>query len=340
VTIFVNKLFDLVAIPAAILVLSFMTLAQSSDQNFPTPISSNELNGVVKARDIGDSRATSYYFVFDGGQGDIFINVVTKNLAGDIDIYSAENQRPLTKMVIFADSSFSETGRLIYLRKPERLILRIQARTPNDDPAVFRIKFGGAFTALADQPSTEQPVIDPAAERTGSNGIRVNSVGTIVELPSKPKPPVRTVAEAKNEAEPKKTAPSNKRDMEKRTAEAKTPLEPSESEGKPVPELGKRESGSAERKRGDNSTQSAPVKRPSGEKRAERQRKESPVLVVSPDPMAQIHLVIQMKDGKRIERPMSDVLKFSIDKGIYTIITKDGKVIKLSIFDVSKVSIE
>src|SRR5438552_821087 len=77
--------------------------AQSSDQNFPTPVTSNELSGVIKARDIGDPRLTTYYYAFDGRQGDIFINVVTKNLSGDIDIFTAEGLRPLTKMVIYAD---------------------------------------------------------------------------------------------------------------------------------------------------------------------------------------------------------------------------------------------
>ncbi|HEX3102239.1 MAG TPA: hypothetical protein VHQ01_10620, partial [Pyrinomonadaceae bacterium] len=65
----------------AALCLAFSVKAQSSDQNFPTPITSTELTGTIKARDIGDSRLTTYFFAFDGEQGDIFINVVTKNLS-------------------------------------------------------------------------------------------------------------------------------------------------------------------------------------------------------------------------------------------------------------------
>ena len=98
---------------AAILLLgSISSIAQSSDQNFPTPLTTNEVDGVIKARVIGDPRATTYFYAFDGGQGDIFINVVTKNFSGDIDIFSAQAMTPLAKMVIYPESGASETGRL------------------------------------------------------------------------------------------------------------------------------------------------------------------------------------------------------------------------------------
>lgn len=113
------QLLRISAISTLVLVLCVSVFSQSSDQNFPTPITTNKLDGVIRARDIGDPRVTSYYFAFEGKQGDIFINVVTKNLAGDIDVFTAENQKLLTKMVIFADNGSAETGRLIYLRKPD-----------------------------------------------------------------------------------------------------------------------------------------------------------------------------------------------------------------------------
>ena len=144
-----------------VFVIAFCALisAQSSDQNFPTPLTTNEATGVVKARDLGDPRLTTYFYAFDGGQGDIFINVVTKNFTGDIDIFTADAMVPLAKMVVYADTSVSETGRLIYLRKPERLLLRVQGRTPNDDPASYLVKFGGSFIALAPQKEIEGPTV-------------------------------------------------------------------------------------------------------------------------------------------------------------------------------------
>ena len=67
--------------------------AQSTDANFPTNLTTNEIVGTIRARDVGDSRLTSYYYTFDGGQGDMFINVVTRNFAGDIDVFAAERDR-------------------------------------------------------------------------------------------------------------------------------------------------------------------------------------------------------------------------------------------------------
>ena len=60
---------------------------------------------------------------FDGEQGDIFLNLVSKNFNGDIDVFMLDGLRPLTKMVIYSDLSENETGRVIYLRKPEKLLL-------------------------------------------------------------------------------------------------------------------------------------------------------------------------------------------------------------------------
>src|SRR6187431_2922568 len=119
--------------------------AQSTSQNFPTAVTSNEISGTIKARNIGDARLTTYFYTFNGGQGDIFINVVTKNLDGDIDVFTADNLRPLTKIRVYSDNPEGETGRVIYLRQPQKLILRIEGKTPTDDPATFRIKFAGSF---------------------------------------------------------------------------------------------------------------------------------------------------------------------------------------------------
>ena len=64
--------------------------AQSTNQNFPTAVTSNEISGKINARDLGDARLTSYFYVFNGKSGRIFINVVTKNFDGDIDVFTAE----------------------------------------------------------------------------------------------------------------------------------------------------------------------------------------------------------------------------------------------------------
>jgi len=73
---------SLVALAAFLIVtVCLSAAAQSRDVNFPTPVVINEITGVIAARDIGDSRVTSYYYTFDGGQGDIFIKMFSLRTA-------------------------------------------------------------------------------------------------------------------------------------------------------------------------------------------------------------------------------------------------------------------
>src|SRR5215213_3264000 len=72
--------------------------AQSTNIEFPTAITSNEIKGKIPARDLGDSRLTTHYYFFNGNQGDIFIKILTSNLDGDIDVFLADTLRPVTKI--------------------------------------------------------------------------------------------------------------------------------------------------------------------------------------------------------------------------------------------------
>ena len=180
-----------------VLVLMFLTygiLAQSSNVDFPTPITRDEVKGRIAARDIGDSRLTSHYYVFEGRQGDILINIEANNLNGDIDVFLAESLKPLTKINLYADSGVTQTGRELYLRKSEKLILRIEGRTPNDDPATYSIKFSGSFQAVAAKSAVQEPKLPKVTSETEGE-VKVNSVGTIIATKPKPKPtPKETLA--------------------------------------------------------------------------------------------------------------------------------------------------
>src|SRR5215203_1352557 len=110
---------SILSLGMAVLLGAFTASGQSSDQLFPTPVRTSEIVGTIKARDIGDARLTTYYYTFEGEQGDLFINVQSRNFTGDIDVFVTAGLRPLTKMVMYADQPESETGRVIYLRKPE-----------------------------------------------------------------------------------------------------------------------------------------------------------------------------------------------------------------------------
>ncbi|MEQ1922941.1 MAG: hypothetical protein ABL952_10585 [Pyrinomonadaceae bacterium] len=307
-----------------LLLLCVGGISQSTDSSFPTPVTTTEINGVIKARDIGDSRLTTYFYEFDGGQGDIFINVVTKNLSGDIDVYTADGLRPLTKVVIYADIGTSETGRLVYLRKPERLILRVEGRTPGDEAATFRIRFAGSFIAMKPVKAEKEPVVD-ADVKAEDRGIRVNSVGTI--LPSDPKPV------------PPKKVDVEKPKAEKTVAEKPKEKEKKESTKKPVVVV---EDFPSETKKIETSKKESDTAKTTGKRQPKPKKVDDPAKVEEPkvDPLASIKLIVQMKDGAVIESPMSEVLKFSVDKGVLTVIMKGGKITRYSILVVAKVTIE
>jgi hypothetical protein len=60
----------------------------------------------------------------------------------------------------------------------------------------------------------------------------------------------------------------------------------------------------------------------------------------APDPLAGIKLVIYLKDGGILERPLPEVLRFSVDKGILTVVSKNGFTSRYSMLDVLRVVIE
>ena len=68
--------------------------------------------------------------------------------------------------------------------------------------------------------------------------------------------------------------------------------------------------------------------------------KPKPVKSLPPAAMENIRLIIVFKDGAKIERPMSEILKVGVDKGVLTVITKDGTIGRYSILDVEKMTIE
>ena len=284
---------------------------------------------------MGDARLTTYFYTFEGGQGDIFINVVTGNLTGDIDVYTADSLQPLAKIVLYADSGVNETGRLIYLRRPARLILRVQGRTPNDDTATFRIKFAGSYAASTLPDVEDAPVVDRTAAR---EGIRVNTVGTII--PGEPEPVIekdidkgveRTIKSAEKVESAEITGNevqkgADERPVVTRAKEVRTifgnPSTRSRSEKEAIPAD----------KQASSSTANDRRTPPKADPRASRS--------TSPDPLASIRLIIETKDGDVIEHPMNEVVRFSVDKGMLTLVVKSGKTKRYSILNVEKVTIQ
>ena len=50
--------------------------------------------------------------------------------------------------------------------------------------------------------------------------------------------------------------------------------------------------------------------------------------------------MIAFKNGDRLERPLSEVLRFSVDKGVLTVIAKDGGIRRYLMVDVAEVTIK
>jgi len=324
---------------------------QSTSQNFPTPITANEIKGIIKARDIGDARLTSYFYVFNGNQGDIFINVVTKNLDGDIDIFTAEGLQPLTKIRVYSDNPDSETGRVIYLRQPQRLILRIEGKTPTDDAASYRIKFAGSFQpleAVAESEDLKQPEVTSKEE----TDVRVNSVGTIIEVKPKPTPkPRETTAKVdkqiptrkpeKTESEKSETEISKQEESKKDAPKSEEKIE----QKKPELVIDNDRRSKNEETEPQESIKPNNKKTPRTKARVEPKPKTEPekkseVAPVDPTELVNIRLIVDFKDGKKIERPLSEILKFGVDKGILTIIAKDGSIGRYSMLEIAKITIE
>src|SRR5918992_6156992 len=121
-----------------------VAFAQSLDANTPSPVRGNSVNGKIAARDLGDSRLTDHYYAFTSTPGDLLITVQSTNLNGDLDVFTAVTLRPLLKLSLYAESTAPVT-KGIYLRKREDLILRVEARSPNDEPGTYQLYFGGSF---------------------------------------------------------------------------------------------------------------------------------------------------------------------------------------------------
>jgi len=285
-------------------------------------VTASEISASIRARDIGDSRLTTHFWTFDGRQGDIFINVVTQNFSGDIDVYQASDLKPLTKMVMFAENGVSETGRVIYMRQPGRLLLRVQGRTPNDDPASYQIKFAGSFVALAPVRGMAPPTVGSVED----TGIKVNSVGTIVGLTPKPPPTDRTSA-----TEPEKT---DKPPVDTTSGGSRNRTETSRSSTsakKPLDNGVKTVFG--------NKSAATPAKPSTTTGRTTSSTKAKPKPEPPADPLAGTSLIITLKDGTRIEQPMSEVTRFVMDHGALTIFAKDGTIHRFEAADLASVTL-
>jgi hypothetical protein len=313
---YATRLFCLLAVT---LLAALSLHAQSLDPNAPAPVRSNTVNGQIAARDLGDSRMTDHYYAFTGTPGDLLITMQSQNLNGDVDVFTAGTLRPLLKLTLYAESSAPVT-KGIYLRKREDLILRIEARSPNDNEGTYRLFFGGSFEPMVGGPDiaeNETPTV-PATETPlgGRKTKRVNSVGATI---AEPEPPVTELA-----ATPTPEPTPELKPIESPTR-AEKPAETAENAKPLPPPRGPRSRKAPPRRTG---TRSAAVVR-------------APVEPPKPEPEPEIgpRLVIETTDGTLINRPMSAVRRVTVENGQVVVVGRDGKIDRILLANVVRMSI-
>jgi hypothetical protein len=311
----------LIGIAILLLVVGSVS-AQSIDPNAPSPVRTNSITGRIAARDLGDARLTDHYYALTGTPGDLLITVNSTNLNGDIDVFTATTLRPLLKLTLYAESTAPVT-KGIYLRKREDLILRIEARSPNDDEGTYRLFFGGSFEPIAGGPEiaeTETPVTATTETRTPGTK-RVSSVGARIK---EPEPPVE-VATATPSPEP----------TPEPTPEAKPAEKPAAASS---PEVETEKPATVRNTRG---------RRPAGRRPAPRVRETPPAPVEEPkpkpapepEPEVGPRLVIETNDGTLINRSMSTVKRVTVENGQVVVTGKDGKIDRILLVNVVRMSI-
>ena len=334
------------ALLTALLVSTFGPAhAQSIDATAPTPISANDLSGSIAARDIGDSRFTHHYYAFNGNPGDVLITVQSKNLNGDVDVFTAGTLRPLLKFTLYAESSTPVT-KGIYLRRHEDLILRVEARSPNDDEGTYQIRFGGSFEPIAAPLVAEAQKAEPTIElSTGSakKGRRVTSAGARINEPAPPPEEVAVVVPTPTpspEATPAERAePAPVRTTPSRRGRGRAPARRAPA---PRPEVTtpEKETKPAEVKEAEKVATSEPEPARPARRPGRRGTRTPPPAPVEPAPLSGPRLVLEMLDGTRSERFMSTIRRVTIENNQIVVTGKDGKIDRTRMSEVLRMTIE
>jgi hypothetical protein len=319
--------------------------AQSSDLSQPLPLRTNQLEGRIAPRDIGDPRTTEHYYVFSAGSGDLSITVSSDNLIGDVDLFVAGSFRPLLKIVIYSEA-FAENTRTIFMRQSENLILRVDARSTDDREGVYRIRFDGSFVPSnlplteaenAGAQNTSESVSAATNRRGGAR--RTTSVGGRIAEPE------RDIAET----QPVETPPASNETAPAATVETRTP--PANETDTPIspptrrpvsPRRTARERAATTTNRRTRTTRTRP--RPTGERSTPPSVSETVSETVPENSLARpelnAQLVIELTDGERNTRPMSRVRRMTVEGGEIVIVMTEGETERIPLTRVRRVSIE
>ncbi len=331
-----------------------VSLAQSVDISAPSPVRTNEVVGTIAARDLGDSRLTDHFYAFTGTPGDVLITVKSNNLNGDVDLFTAGSLRPLIKFTLYAENSPPVT-RAIFLRKREDLILRVEARSPNDDEGIYHIRLGGTFEPIAgDAPlaAAHSPTSEPATTvaSPGKGSRRVSSVGARIAEPPvvseaiaaapTPQPTPDDLAVPTATPEPTVTTEAPAPAPAPRRARGRVP--PSRRRPASQPAKKNEQSGSEttnEEKASEvpKADSPAPATRRTGKRGTINRPTEQ---IPAQEPQTGPRLVIEMRDGTRVERFMSTIRRLTVENNQIVVVGKDGLIERTQMREVLRMAIE
>ena len=344
--------FVALVLPVVLWVAAEATHAQSTDQSLPTPVLSNEINGRIAALDLGDSRLTRHFYAFEGNPGDLLITMDSKNLNGDIDIFTAVTFRPLMKTRVYASTQVPlGVTKGIYLRAHQILILRVEARSPDDEEGTYHVRFGGSFAPFSGG--------IPVAENTESEGEsadstrgtkRLSSVGASIAEPVVETPPVTAETKPAESAAEKPTEettvakkpPAGKARPTRSTARNRGRRTPPPAKPKPATpdtEAAKTSETKTEETKGEEPKTEAAT----GEEKptTDSTKSETPAKPSTQEvPLTGAHLIIESKDGTKIDRPMSTVRRVVVEGGTIVIVLKTGKIERIPMSAVARMAIE
>jgi hypothetical protein len=302
-------------------------------------VTSNQVAGQIAPRDIGDSRLTRHFYILTGTPGDLVLTVESQNLNGDVDLFQAVTLRPLAKVSMYAGELSTSTSKSIYLRQRETIILRVEARTPNDDRGSYRVSFSGGFEAMAapaNQPETDSTTEQsPATARRDKNTKRVTSVGARIDEPE----PVETAKTTEPDTSTDKaTDAADTSDKSSATDNAGTTTSPT-----PVTTARSQRPPSSRnnRRRRGRTVPSRPPETAAQNNPETGAIEEPPAIVTKPSGIeAGAKLIIETRDGVRVERFMSTVRRVTVENGQIVVFQRDGKVTRHPMTNVVRMAIE
>ncbi|MFN2453959.1 MAG: hypothetical protein ABR577_07020 [Pyrinomonadaceae bacterium] len=315
-----------------VLTISGAVFAQSTEADFPTPITANEISGKIAARDVGDPRLTRHFYLLSATPGDLLITVESGNLNGDVDLFTLGSLRPLSKVSVYAGDAATRATKSIFLKERQQIILRVEARSANDGDGLYRIRFEGSFEPLSgaslasNVPSTPMPEVS-----SGKGGVRVTATGAripeevkepIAEAKSPvPETPAATVATTQPSA-PATAPPTAARVVKPIVVPRRAPRTtsaPPASSARPRP--------------------ASPTVRRSASRPPAKPATAKPAVPV-PSVAASPRLIVELRDGAKTERFMTTVRRVTIDNDQLVIVGKDGRIERQPLLNVLRFTIE